>query len=279
MLENRSEDNTSRHLDVSRRRTLLGALLCTGVLVSPAGAQARDLVVYGEPTLESALRSVGRLWQARTGTRVNVFVAPSDLSFAQIMRGARCDVIFALAGIATDEAARNKIIEGGTVQPAFRNGLVLIGNEAGAAPSPASLSDISRIIVGKRLAIANPDRDAAGAYAVDLLRGIGISIDETNKNVAIAESSAGVVNMLATGKAALGIVYATDAAGFKLAVPLPALDRAPVEYVVAQARDPASDTKPFIAFMRSAEAKAALKTAALQPVEDGNGAPDASARR
>jgi molybdate transport system substrate-binding protein len=280
MLLNRSEDNTSRRLDVSRRHTLLGALLCTVVPVPPAGAQARDLVVYGEPTLESALRSVGRLWQARTGTRVNVFVAPSDLSFAQIVRGARCDVIFALAGIATDDAARNKIIEGGTMQPAFRNGLVLIGNEAGAAPNPASLSDISKLVSGKRLAIANPDRDAAGTYAVDLLRRLGIGTDETNKSIAVAESSAGVVNMLATGKAALGIVYATDAAaGFKLAAPLPALDRSPVEYVVAQARDPASDTKPFIAFMRSAEAKAALKTAGLQPVEDGNGAPDASARR
>jgi molybdate transport system substrate-binding protein len=210
---------------------------------------------------------------------VNVFVAPSDLSFAQIERGARCDVIFALAGSAADEAARKKIIDGGTIQPALRNGFVLIGHEPGAAPNPASPSDVSGVIAGKRLAIANPDRDAAGAYAIDLLRGIGISIDGANKNVAVAESSAGVVNMLATGKAALGIVYATDAAGFKLAVPLPALDRVPVEYIVAQARDPASDTKPFIAFLRSPEAKAVFKTAGLQPLEDGRGGPDASARR
>jgi hypothetical protein len=53
-------------------------------------AQARDLVVYGEPTLEKALRAVGTLWQARSGTRVNVFVAPTSLSYAQIDRGARC---------------------------------------------------------------------------------------------------------------------------------------------------------------------------------------------
>jgi len=43
-------------------------------------------VVYGEPTLEKALKSVGSLWQARTGTRVNVFVAPTDLSYAQTWR-------------------------------------------------------------------------------------------------------------------------------------------------------------------------------------------------
>jgi molybdate transport system substrate-binding protein len=260
---------------------IAAAFLCAAALAAPAIAQARDLVVYGEPTLETALKAVGTLWQARTGTRVNVFVAPTDLSYAQIDRGARCDVIFALAGSATEAAARNKIIHADTIERAFRNGVVLIGNEAGAAPSPnASLADISKLIAGKRLAIANPDRDAAGAYAADLLRRIGIGVDDANKSVAVAESSAGVVSLLATNKARLGIVYATDAtAGFKLVVPLPALDRPPIEYVVAQARDPAMDTRPFIAFLRSAEAKATLKSAGLQLIDEGNGAVDASMGR
>jgi molybdate transport system substrate-binding protein len=260
---------------------IAAAFLCAAALAAPAIAQTRDLVVYGEPTLETALKSVGTLWQARTGTRVNVFVAPTDLSYAQIDRGARCDVIFALTGSATEAAARDKIIHADTIERAFRNGVVLIGNEAGAAPSPnASLADISKLIAGKRLAIANPDRDAAGAYAVDLLRRIGISVDDANKSVAVAESSAGVVSLLATNKARLGIVYATDAAaGFKLVVPLPALDRPLIEYVVAQARDPAMDTRPFIAFLRSAEAKATLKSAGLQLIDEGNGAVDASMGR
>jgi molybdate transport system substrate-binding protein len=271
--ERKAGGRRSRHL----RLVIAAAFLYAAALIAPAIAQARDLVVYGEPTLEKALKSVGILWQARSGTRVNVFVAPSDLSYAQIDRGARCDVIFALAGSATEAAARNKIIHAGTIEPAFRNGLVLIGSEAGATPNPnASLADISKLIAGKRLAIANPDRDAAGAYAADLLGRIGIGVDDANKSVAVAESSAGVVSLLATNKARLGIVYATDAAaGFKLMVPLPALDRPPIDYVVAQARDPAMDTRPFIAFLRSAEAKAALKSAGLQSMDEV----DASAGR
>jgi accessory colonization factor AcfC len=74
---------------------VFATLLCTVTFLAPATAGARDLVVYGEPTLEKALKSVGLLWQARTGTRVNVFVAPTDLSYAQIDRGARCDVLCA----------------------------------------------------------------------------------------------------------------------------------------------------------------------------------------
>jgi molybdate transport system substrate-binding protein len=242
-------------------------LLCAVALLAPAAAAARDLVVYGEPSLEKALKSVGSLWQARTGTRVNVFVAPTDLSYAQIDRGARCDLIFALAGAATEEAARAKIIQGATITRALRNGLVLVGIDAGPIDG-ANVADISRLIAGKRLAIANPERDPAGARALELLRKIGIA-DDDNKAVAVAESSAGVVNLLATNKARLGIVYSTDAtAGFKLLVPLPLLDQPPIEYVVAQARDPQSDTQPFMAFVKSAAAQAAFKSAGLAPIDD-----------
>jgi len=234
----------------------------------------RDLVVYGEPTLEKALRSVGRLWQGRSGARVNVFVAPTGLSYAQIDRGARCDVILALAGADTDDAARNKIIRADTMRPALRIGLALVGTGPdmgqGTAPkADATLEHISRLIAGKRLAIANPDRDPAGARAVELLRKIGVVVDDGNKAVAVAESTAGVVSLLAADKAELGIVYSTDAtAGFKLAVALPALDQPPIEYVVAQARDLQSDTKPFMTFLQSAAAKAAFKSAGLAPIDD-----------
>jgi molybdenum ABC transporter molybdate-binding protein len=230
-------------------------------------------VVYGEPTLKTALKSIGSLWQARTGTRVNVFVAPTDLSYAQIDRGARCDVIFALAGAATEEAARAKIIQGTTISRALRNGLVLVGTEGAAGPiDGANVADISRLIAGKRLAIANPERDPAGARALELLRKIGIAAGN-NRAVAVAESSAGVVNLLATDKAGLGIVYSTDAtAGFKLVVPLPLLDQLPIEYVVAQARDPQSDTQPFMTFLKSAAAKAAFKSAGLAPIEHARAA-------
>src|SRR6266446_6520795 len=249
---------------------VVATLLCAVALLAPAAAGARDLVLYGEPTLEKALKSVGSLWQARTGTRVNVFVAPTDLSYAQIDRGARCDLIFALAGAATDEAARANIIHAATISRAWRNGLVLVGTEPGTGPTAdARRADLSRLTAGKRLAIANPDRDPAGARAVELLRMIGMVADDGNKAVTVAESTAGVVSLLATDKAWLGIVYSTDAtAGFRLAVALPMLEQPPIEYVVAQARDPQSDTQPFMTFLKSVEAKAAFKSAGLTPIDD-----------
>src|SRR5215472_12784993 len=129
-------------------RWVVATLLCAIAFLAPAAAAARDLVVYGEPTLEKALKSVGSLWQARTGTRVNVFVAPTDLSYAQIDRGARCDVIFALAGATTEEAARAKIIQGATITRALRNGLVLVGTEGAAGPIDGA--NVARFRFGPR---------------------------------------------------------------------------------------------------------------------------------
>ena len=83
-----------------RRLSLVAALLFATVLLAPAIAQARDLVVFGEPTLEKALKSVGTLWQTRTGTRVNVFVAPTDLWSMRRSSAARAAMsISALAGV------------------------------------------------------------------------------------------------------------------------------------------------------------------------------------
>jgi molybdate transport system substrate-binding protein len=232
---------------------------------------ARDLVLYGEPTLERVLRSVGQLWRARSGIRVNVFVAPSDLSYAQIERGARCDVIVTLAGAVTEDAARRKIIDGGTVRRVLRNGLLLIGSEPGAgATTDATTADLSRLIAGKTLAIANPDRDVAGAHAVEMLRKVGVTVGDDSKRVLVAESSAGVVSALAANRARLGIVYATDAAGqggFKLNLALTGLGHPPIEYVAAVANDPQSDVRPFMAFLTSPEAKATFTAAGLQTIE------------
>src|SRR5260370_18729872 len=98
---------------------------------------------------------------------------------------------------------------------------------------------------------------------------IGMVADDGNKAVTVAESTAGVVSLLATDKAWLGIVYSTDAtAGFRLAVALPMLEQPPIEYVVAQARDPQSDTQPFMTFLKSLAAKAAFKAAGTSPLGD-----------
>lgn len=254
------------------RATLV--ILGLAAFAPPLPAHARDLVVYGEPTLAPVLHSLGALWRTKGGSRIHVFVAPTDLSFAQIERDARCDVIFALAGGATDDAARHELFDADSKITVARNALVLVARDASAPGNPR---DIPAMLAGKRLAIANPARDVAGRYGVDALRAAGAQVDEAGKSVMVAENAAGVLRFLADGKADVGVVYASDAAAhaqFKVLAPLDEASHPAIVYVAAEAlnADAQSDTEGFLAFLRTPEAKAVVTAAGLKPAGDEPGA-------
>jgi molybdate transport system substrate-binding protein len=230
--------------------------------LAASSAEARDLVVYAEPTLKPVLRTIGQLWRAKSGVRVNVFVARSELSFGQIERGARCDVIVALAGDSMEDAQSDKLVKPGTTTPVFRNSLVLVGREGRTG------GDIASVVAGRKLAIADPERDVAGSFGLAALEKAGVKIDPESAAVAVAESSGGVMRLLGDRQAELGIVYATDAAGrtaLKLVLPLPAASHPAIEYVAAEAVNAQSDTREFLAFLKSDEARRAITAAGLQP--------------
>jgi molybdate transport system substrate-binding protein len=229
-------------------------------------AQARDLVVYGEPTLKPVLMTLGTLWRAQGNSRVHVFVAPTDLSFEQIARETRCDVIFALAGSLTDAAEERELFDADSRIVAFGNSLVLVARQA----APAGAPDIRAMVAGKRLAIANPGRDVAGSYGVMALQAAGVALDPAGKNLLVAENAAGVLQMLADGNADVGVVYASDAAanpGFKVLARFDTASHPPIVYVAAQAAhaDDDSDSEGFLDFLTTPEAKAAIVAAGLVP--------------
>jgi molybdate transport system substrate-binding protein len=241
--------------------------VCLSLSFPLTASHARDLVVFGEPTLMNALQRVGAAWRERSGLRVNVFVAPSDLSLAQIQRGARCDIVFALAGPATDDAERQGIIRFKAIAPILRNSLVLVARFGVAKPiSSPDRAELATFVKGKRLAIANPDRDLAGTYGLRWLREIGLA-SEDDKNLIVAESAAGVATVLADNTAQLGIVYATDVAtrpDLVVLMTLPGGNDPAIQYVAGEAMDPQSATKPFFDFLGSREAQVILQAAGLQ---------------
>jgi molybdate transport system substrate-binding protein len=194
---------------------------------------------------------------------VHVFVAPTDLSFEQIARETRCDVIFAPAGPITDAAEARELFEADSKINAFGNSLVLVVR-AGSAVTPGAIAR------GKRFAIANPDRDVAGSYGLQALRAAGIPIDPGGKDVIVAESAAGVLQLLADRQADLGVVYASDAAAnpqFNILARFDTPTYPPIVYLAAEAAhaDDEADSEGFIDFLTTPEAKAAIAAAGLTP--------------
>jgi molybdenum ABC transporter molybdate-binding protein len=240
--------------------------ICLSLSFPLFAAQARDLVVFGEPTLMTALQHVGAAWRERSGVRVNVFVAPTDLSLAQIRRGARCDIVFALAGAVADDAEREGIIKTKAKAPALRNPLLLVARSGAEPISSADRAKLAAFLKAKRLAIANPDRDPAGSLGLRWLRDIAVA-DEDGKGLLIAESAAGVVKALADDLAQLGVVYATDTVGrsdLAVVTTLPERNDGQIRYIARDAIDAQSDTNPFFDFLGSREGHAILQAAGLQ---------------
>jgi len=243
------------------------AIAFTAAICHASAATARDLVVYGEPTLESALNAVGSLWRSRSGVGVHVFVAPADLSLAQIERGARCDVIVAGAAALADGEHR-KLVDPDTKAPLFRNALVIVARTATALQAPPASVTLAALLAGKRLALANPDRDLAGRYALEALSKSGLDMNAQSKSVAIAESSAAVLTYLDENRAELGIVYASDAkrSGARVLMPLSEDLYPAIEYVAAQTAEPQGDPDEFLDFLASDEAATVFRSAGLRPI-------------
>jgi molybdate transport system substrate-binding protein len=249
---------------------LFVSLLC--FLLLPA--HARDLVIFAEPTLKPALRSVGQLWRAQTGVRVDIFGSRSELALKQAGHNIRCDLVIVLADKALDDAKADEVIKPGTVTPVFRNSLVLVSRDATAGSAAGTKGgDLANLFAGKKLAIADPERDPAGSNGIKALAAAGANVNASSVKIAMAESSAGVLSMLSNDKAQLGVVYLTDALTwpeFRIVTTFAETSYPAINYVAAEtaSADAKSNTQGFVVFMKSEAATAVIRSAGLQPIHD-----------
>ena len=258
---------------------MIAIVVAMAAFWSAAAAQARDLVAFAEPTLAPALEALGNAWRARGGVEVHVFGSPTALALAQADRRIRCDLVVGLAGPAFEKAAKDEPIDSDTTAPFASNTLVLIERGDPERGGDAK-GDVAALLAGKRLAIADPDRDVAGRYGLEALRAAGLTIDPFSRSVAVAESSAGVITFLAEGRADVGIVFATDARpeGFAHARMLADNTYPKIEYLIAAVDEPQRPPDDFLAFVRSEDARAILAAAGLRPPDSNDPAPSSKAK-
>ena len=252
---------------------------CHGrLLVRCRGAGARSRRIRGTD-LGTGAGGARNAWRARGGVEVHVFSSPTALTLAQADRRIRCDLVVGLAGPAFEKAAKDETIDSDTTAPFASNTLVLIerGDPEGGGDAKG---DVAALLAGKRLAIADPDRDVAGRYGLEALRAAGLSIDPFSRSVAVAESSAGVITFLAEGRADVGIVFATDARpeGFVHARMLADNTYPKIEYLIAAVDEPQRPPDDFLAFVRSEDARAILAAAGLRPPNSNDAAPASKAK-
>jgi molybdate transport system substrate-binding protein len=243
-----------------RRSVYVVLIACAmGIGLVPRQAQAAGVRVFAAASLENALANAIIGFRKIGGGLVMASFGSSGMLARQIDGGAPADIF-----ISADEDWMNDVQNNGKINVATRfdflsNVLVFVepvDRNAAIDIKPGFALDL---MLGEgRLAMADPDSVPAGKYGKAALQSLGVWNSIASK-IAKAEDVRAALNLVATDKAPLGIVYQTDANAdkrVKVAGVFPTNTHPPIIYpaaLMASSRDPVAAR--FLVYLRSDAAR------------------------
>ncbi len=228
------------------------------LVLTTAGAQAADVVVFAAASLKNALDGVTAEWTAETGKTAAVSYAASSALAKQIEQGAPADLFLSADIDWMDYLGERGLLEDATRRELLGNQLVLIATGAHAAPiAIAPGFDLAGALKGGRLAMADVSAVPAGRYGKAALESLGVWIS-VETSVAQAENVRAALALVSRGEAPLGIVYASDAkadTGVSVVGTFPGDSHPPIIYPIAlTAKNTNPDAKSLYDFILSDKA-------------------------
>ncbi len=246
-------------------RKLILAIVLLVCFFSPKGfshAETKDITVSAAISLKNAFEDIGKLYEAKQGSKVLFnFGASGDL-LKQIAGGAPVDVFASAAQKDMDEADKQGWIVSATRADIAANSVVLIV-PAGAKTQLKSFEGLTAEGI-KKIAIAHPKTVPAGRYAEEVFNFYKL-LPAIKDRFIFTENVRQVLDYVARGEVDAGVVYATDAATRTketiIVAAAPEASHKPVIYpiaVVKGAKNNAS-AKVFIALVTSPEGQKILQ--------------------
>jgi len=239
---------------------LLAFTVLFGSAVSPAMPQDRSLTVFAAASMKNALDDVDAAYTAKTGVKISASYAASSALAKQIEQGAPADIFVSADTDWMDYATAKKNIDVPSRVDLLGNSIVLI------APKDSKIEnvtiaqgfDLAKLAGDGKIATGDVKAVPVGKYAQAALEKLG-AWQAAAPKFAMAESVRAALALVARGEAVLGIVYSTDAKvepGVKIVGTFPADSHPPIIYPVAATSTAKPDAASYLAFLRSAAAKA-----------------------
>jgi molybdate transport system substrate-binding protein len=248
------------------RRHVLLALLAAGIAAGPlpAAAQDKTITVFAAASMKNALDGINAAFLKASGIKVVASYAASSALAKQLEQGAPADA-FASADLEwMDYSAQKKTIKDDTRVNLLGNRLVLIAPKDSKIDTVAIAQgfDLARVVGDGRIATGEVSSVPVGKYAKSALEKLGIWAS-VEKKFARADNVRAALALVARGEAVLGIVYETDAKvepGVKIVGAFPADSHPAIVYPVAETATAKPEATAYLAFLRSAAAKAVFET-------------------
>jgi molybdate transport system substrate-binding protein len=225
-----------------------------------AHSQDKTITVFAAASMQNALDHVNVTFTTRRGIKVVTAYDASSVLIKQIEGGASADVFVSADLKWMDYGMEKKIINESTRINLFGNVLVLIAAKDSKIDHVdikpgfdlAKLAGDGRIVTGDVTAVP------VGLYAKAALEKLGVW-PSVEPKMAMTVNVRAALAYVARGEAPLGIVYATDAKmepRVKVVGVFPDNSHDPIIYPVAATVNAKPGTIQYLAFLRSATAKA-----------------------
>ena len=222
--------------------------------------EAKALTVFAAASMKNALDAANAAYEAKSGVKVTASYAASSALAKQIEQGAPADIFLSADLAWMDYLVKKDTISTATQIDLLGNRLVLI------APKDSTQGDViigegfdlAKLAGDGRIATGNVASVPVGKYAKAALEKLG-AWQAAESKFAQADNVRAALALVSRGEAVLGIVYETDAKvdpGVKIIGVFPEGSHPPVIYPIAATTSKNASADGYLAFLRSAEAKA-----------------------
>jgi molybdate transport system substrate-binding protein len=242
-------------------------LVAIAVVLSLQNGPVPAITVSAAVSLTDAVQEIAAIY-GKTGARVNLNLAASNVLSRQIVNGAPVDVF-----ISADEAQmalveKAGLIAGGTRIPLLGNRLAIVvrSDRSFEVTSPAALASDAV----KRIAVGDPEAVPAGVYAKTYLQRIGL-LSTLQPKLLPSTSVRAALSAVETGGADAGIVYVTDArvsTRVRISVVIGGPEAPEIVYpaCVIQSSTRREAAAAFLTFLQSEDAGRVFERYGFQPV-------------
>ena len=235
------------------------AAIAVVLAATASAALANDLVIFAAASLKNALDEAAAAYQDGGGAKSAISYAASSALARQIESGAPADLFISADLDWADYLQKRNLLKADTRTDLLSNRLVLIAPAASTlAVEIKSGFDLASLLGDERLSMADPAAVPAGKYGKAALEKLGVWSTVEGK-IAPAEDVRAALAFVSRGEAALGIVYATDAAvdkGVKIVGTFPPDSYPRIVYPAAITHDSENpEAARLLAFLQSNQAR------------------------
>ena len=242
------------------RRLAFACLAVAATLAAPLARAEDRIVVFAAASLKNALDGAALKYHAAGGAEAAISYGGSLALARQIVAGAPADLFVSADEASMDEAAKGGAIRADTRRDLLGNALVLIAPKTAPADKLAlDAASLAQALGDGKLATGDVASVPVGKYAKASLTKLGLW-ETVEPHLAMTPDVRTALAFVARGEAALGIVYATDAAAepkVKVVAAFPDASHPPIRYpiaIVSGAKHP--QAAKFFDYLTGAEAAA-----------------------